>query len=51
MAATVALREYVCKSGNAILLCPLQYQTSPKVTCSMDATVVLRQPVQVAVTV
>ena len=32
------LREKVCRTGSAILDCPLQYHTSPNVTSKMAAS-------------
>ena len=51
MASRLMLRDSVWDSGSAMLLCPPQYQTSPNVTCSSVAVVVLVQPVHGAVTV
>ena len=50
IAAYVALRAYVNCSGSAMLLCPAQYHTSPKVTSAIVATPV-QPPSQRALTV
>lgn len=44
MLASVLFREYEKDIGNHMLDCPAQYQTSPNVTWSMAASVVLLQP-------
>ena len=51
MAATVSLRVKLYWTGSHMLLCPLQYHMSPKVTWASLAAVAFVQPVHFAVIV